>query len=166
MPAHDALVIAAVTKEIEEHSDALASIVAVAARRDALSVRADEPLSLEAAVDRALEIAPQVGVRSANFDAMQALAVSAGRLPDPELVVGIDNLPVTGADAYSRTRDFMTMRKVGVMQEFPAASKRACNASSPAPRLASPKLSSSKRAWQLRARSHRRGSDARLPKLR
>ena len=90
----------------------------------ALSVRADEPLSLEAAVERALEIAPQVGVRSANFDAMQALAVSAGRLPDPELVVGIDNLPVTGSDAYSTTHDFMTMRKVGVMQEFPAASKR------------------------------------------
>ena len=86
--------------------------------------RADEPLSLEAAVERALETAPLVGARNANVEAMQALTVSAGRLPDPELVVGIDNLPVNGADAYSTTRDFMTMRKVGVMQEFPAASKR------------------------------------------
>lgn len=89
-----------------------------------LSVCAAEPLSLEAAVERALEIAPQVGARTANSEAMQALAMSAGRLPDPELVVGIDNLPITGADAYSTTRDFMTMRKVGVMQEFPAAAKR------------------------------------------
>jgi outer membrane protein TolC len=55
---------------------------------------------------------------------MQASAVSAGRLPDPQVIVGIDNLPVTGEDAYSTTRDFMTMRKAGLMQEFPAASKR------------------------------------------
>jgi cobalt-zinc-cadmium efflux system outer membrane protein len=85
---------------------------------------AGDPLSLEAAVERALETAPQIGARTANLEAMQALAVSAGRLPDPELVVGIDNLPVNGSDAYSTTRDFMTMRKAGVMQEFPAAAKR------------------------------------------
>jgi outer membrane protein TolC len=89
-----------------------------------LAAHAAEPLSLEEAVERALQIAPQVSARSANLEAMEALSTSAGRLPDPELVVGIDNLPVTGADAYSTTRDFMTMRKVGVMQEFPAASKR------------------------------------------
>lgn len=89
-----------------------------------LCARADEPLSLEAAVERALETAPQVDARTANVEAMQALTVSAGRLPDPELVVGVDNLPVNGAEAYSTTRDSMTMRKVGVMQEFPAATKR------------------------------------------
>jgi outer membrane protein TolC len=89
-----------------------------------LAVHAAEPLSLEEAVGRALEIAPQVSARTANLEAMQAFTLSAGRLPDPELVVGIDNLPVTGADAYSTTSDFMTMRKVGVMQSFPAASKR------------------------------------------
>jgi cobalt-zinc-cadmium efflux system outer membrane protein len=90
-----------------------------------LSARADEqPLSLDAAVARALETAPQVNARAASLEAMRALTVSAGRLPDPELVVGVDNLPVTGPDAYSTTRDFMTMRKVGVMQEFPRAAKR------------------------------------------
>ena len=62
--------------------------------------------------------------RPANLEAMQALTLSAGRLPDPQLVIGVDNLPVTGADAYSTTSDFMTMRKVGVMQAFPAATKR------------------------------------------
>jgi outer membrane protein TolC len=89
-----------------------------------LCAGAAEPLSLEAAVKRALETAPQIGARTANLEAMQALTVGAGRLPDPELVVGVDNLPVNGSDAYSTTRDFMTMRKVGVMQEFPAATKR------------------------------------------
>src|SRR5262245_38035729 len=84
----------------------------------------DEPLSLDAAVERALEIAPQASVGEANLEAMQALAVSAGRLPDPQLLVGIDNLPVTGPDAYSTTSKFMTMRKVVVGQEFPAATKR------------------------------------------
>ncbi len=89
-----------------------------------LGARADEGLSLDAAVRQALERAPQVSAQAANLDAMTALTVSAGRLPDPELIVGIDNLPVTGSDAYSTTRDFMTMRKVGVMQAFPAATKR------------------------------------------
>src|SRR5262245_23480638 len=89
-----------------------------------LQARADEPLSLEAAVERALEIAPQVGAGTANVEGMQASAISAGRLPDPQVIVGIDNLPVTGEDAYSTTSDFMTMRKAGLMQEFPAASKR------------------------------------------
>lgn len=88
-------------------------------------VRADEqPLSLDAAVERALQSAPQVSARAANLEAMRALTVSAGRLPDPEIIVGVDNIPVTGADAYSTTRDFMTMRKVGVMQEFPRGAKR------------------------------------------
>jgi cobalt-zinc-cadmium efflux system outer membrane protein len=84
----------------------------------------EQPLSLDAAVEQALHLAPQLAARTANVDAAQALAEGAGRLPDPELIVGIDNLPVTGADAWSTTRDFMTMRKVGVMQEFPAGAKR------------------------------------------
>jgi cobalt-zinc-cadmium efflux system outer membrane protein len=85
----------------------------------------DQPLlSLDDAVRRALEMAPQVSAQTANLEAMQALTLSAGRLPDPELVIGIDNLPVTGSDAYSMTSDFMTMRKVGVMQEFPSGAKR------------------------------------------
>ncbi|MEJ1962300.1 MAG: hypothetical protein WDO56_12445 [Gammaproteobacteria bacterium] len=89
-----------------------------------LALGADDlPLSLEAAVEQALQIAPQVSARSASIDAAQALTISAGRLPDPALVVGIDNLPVNGPDAYSATADFMTMRKIGVTQEFPRRGK-------------------------------------------
>jgi len=45
-------------------------------------------------------------------------------LPDPVLKVGIDNLPVTGRDRGSLNNDFMTMRRVGVMQEITGADKR------------------------------------------
>ncbi|MGH8237649.1 MAG: TolC family protein, partial [Steroidobacteraceae bacterium] len=83
-----------------------------------------EPLALDAAVEQALQRAPQLTARAESLSAAQSIVVSAGRLPDPELIVGIDNLPVTGGDAYSTTSDFMTMRKVGVMQEFPRARKR------------------------------------------
>jgi outer membrane protein, heavy metal efflux system len=88
------------------------------------SVSADEPLTLEEAVALAQEGAPQLAARQAAVDAASALLISAGRLPDPQLVVGVDNLPVTGADSGSFTRDFMTMRKIGVMQGFPRAQKR------------------------------------------
>jgi cobalt-zinc-cadmium efflux system outer membrane protein len=108
----------------EEHPMFVHRLLLLVLCAAASGARAEEELSLDAAVRRAIQIAPQVSAQAANLDAMKALTISAGRLPDPELIVGIDNLPVTGADAYSTTRDFMTMRKVGVMQEFPAAAKR------------------------------------------
>jgi outer membrane protein, heavy metal efflux system len=82
------------------------------------------PLSLEDAVDQALQETPQVAASAATLEAAHAVAPSAGHLPDPELVTGVDNLPVTTADRYSFTRDFMTMRKIGVLQSFPNGEKR------------------------------------------
>ena len=90
-----------------------------------LTAQASEgALTLDAAIERALRDAPQVLSAQASLESAQDLRTSAGRLPDPELVVGVDNLPVTGPDQYSLTRDFMTMSKVGVMQEIPAGAKR------------------------------------------
>ena len=82
------------------------------------------PLSLEDAVEQALHEAPQVAASAATLDAASAAAPAAGRLPDPELVTGVDNLPINTAERYSFTRDFMTMRKIGVMQSFPSGEKR------------------------------------------
>jgi outer membrane protein TolC len=84
----------------------------------------DRVLTLEQAIDIALSDAPQVAASSAMLEGAQAAAPSAGRLPDPELITGVDNLPIDTADRYSLTRDFMTMRKIGVMQNFPNAAKR------------------------------------------
>ena len=85
---------------------------------------ADDVLSHDRAVEGALTSAPRLSEQQAAIDSAQAQSISAGRLPDPELIVGVDNLPVSGADAYSFDRDFMTMRKIGVMQSFPNARKR------------------------------------------
>jgi len=52
-------------------------------------------------------------------------AVRAGRLPDPQLTAGINNLTVTGRQAFNAAADSMTMRTVGLMQEIPSGAKRA-----------------------------------------
>src|SRR6187549_546286 len=71
---------------------------------------ADAPLGLDEAIQRALGDSPQIVAAQASLEGAQELAPSAGRLPDPEVIVGVDNLPVNTADQYSLTRDFMTMR--------------------------------------------------------
>ena len=49
--------------------------------------------------------------------------VYAGELADPKLIIGIDNIPTDGADRFNLTREFMTMRKIGFMQDFTRAEK-------------------------------------------
>jgi outer membrane protein TolC len=88
-----------------------------------LAVAEDQTLSFDEAVMHALQSAPQIAARTESAAAMRELSVSAGRLPDPALMVGIDNLPVDGPDAWSTTTDFMTMRGISVMQEFPNRKK-------------------------------------------
>jgi outer membrane protein TolC len=68
---------------------------------------------------------PQQTAAAAAVRAAAEAAIAAGELPDPVLRFGLDNLPIEGADRFSIARDFMTMRRVGVMQEMPRAEKRA-----------------------------------------
>ena len=82
------------------------------------------PLSLDEAVHSAEAQAPAIRARQAAAESAQDAIDPAGALPDPQLVAGIDNLPVTGSDAFNVNSDFMTMRKVGLMQEFPRREKR------------------------------------------
>lgn len=89
------------------------------------NVHAESPLALDEAVQIALAESPQLAVPAAALEAATAANISAGRLPDPELIFGVDNLPVEGPERYSLTDDSMTMRKVGVMQTFPNGRKRA-----------------------------------------
>jgi outer membrane protein TolC len=84
----------------------------------------EAPFGLDEAIERALGDSPQIVAAQASLEGAQELAPSAGRLPDPEAIVGVDNLPVNSSDQFSLTRDFMTMRKVGVMQTFPNGAKR------------------------------------------
>jgi outer membrane protein TolC len=82
------------------------------------------PLSLDEAMALAQGEQPLLASQQAAIRAAEEAKIAAAQLPDPKLRAGIINLPVTGPDAWSLTRDFMTMRMIGVMQEFPRADKR------------------------------------------
>lgn len=85
---------------------------------------AEAALTLAEALNIAARESSLLSAQRSAITAAEETAVSARELPDPKLRLGIDNLPVDGPDRYSLTRDFMTMRKIGVMQEFPRAEKR------------------------------------------
>src|SRR5258708_23024428 len=80
-------------------------------------------LSLEDAQHRALERSRQLVAQDSAVRSSREMAVAAGQLPDPVLRMGVDNLPVNGQDQFSVTRDFMTMRRIGVMQELTRSEK-------------------------------------------
>lgn len=88
------------------------------------AVGSDVPLSLDAATQRAAQRAPQVQAQLLRTQAAQHDAVRAGRLPDPRLTAGINNLTVTGAEAFDAAADSMTMRSIGLMQVIPSSAKR------------------------------------------
>lgn len=54
-----------------------------------------EPLTFDAALDKAVRTAPSLQASAAGAEASRSEAVAAGRLPDPTLTVGIDNFPVS-----------------------------------------------------------------------
>lgn len=81
-------------------------------------------LSFDEATRLAHEQAPALQAQRSTLDGAQALLPAAATLPDPRLIVGLDNLPVTGTDRFSTTADFMTMQRIGLMQEVPNTAKR------------------------------------------
>ncbi len=85
---------------------------------------AADPLTLIEAQRIAVDRSQQLLAQGALTAAAREQAVAAGQLPDPVLKFGIDNLPANGSDRGSLTRDFMTMRRIGVMQEIIRSEKR------------------------------------------
>lgn len=83
-------------------------------------------------LDRALQLAQQRSAQLVAEDAAAAsarsMAIAADQLPDPTLTVGLNNLPVTRRDQFSVGRDFMTMRSIGITQEFTRSGKREARA--------------------------------------
>lgn len=82
------------------------------------------PLTLAQAQRVAVERSRQLSAKNHTIAASREMAVAAGQLPDPVLRLGVDNVPVSGADRFSLTSDFMTMRRVGIMQELTRSDKR------------------------------------------
>lgn len=85
---------------------------------------ANTSLTLHDAQQQAVEHSRLLAAKDLAATAATEMALAAGRLPDPVLKIGIDNLPVEGPDRFSVTRDFMTQRRVGLMQDLTRADKR------------------------------------------
>jgi outer membrane protein TolC len=81
-------------------------------------------LSFGNALRLAVERAPMLDAHRSRIEAAGEDAVRAAALPDPRLTLGVSNWPVTGDDAFDFGADFMTMKQIGVMQEFPSRAKR------------------------------------------
>lgn len=93
-----------------------------------LSALAQPTLSLDAALMLAQQRSRQMLAQDALASSSRQMALAVGQLPDPTLKLGVSNLPVTGPDRYSFTNDFMTMRSIGVAQEFTRVGKRKARA--------------------------------------
>jgi cobalt-zinc-cadmium efflux system outer membrane protein len=99
------------------------AVALAAAMLPALTVAA--PLTLTQALDLAVQRSEATRSARASVASASETARAAGQLPDPTLRIGIDNLPVTGGDRLSTTRDSMTMKRIGIGQEWLSAEKRA-----------------------------------------
>ena len=91
----------------------------------ACGLAAAEPLTFDAALQIAVASAPDIAQQGASVEAARSASIAAGRLPDPKLTFGVEDLPVTGPNQWSLSRDDFTMRKVGLMQDIPNGLKRA-----------------------------------------
>lgn len=89
-----------------------------------LSVNAQSMLTIERAQTLAIQKSSQLVASDAMGKAARDMGIAAGQLPDPVLKFGINNLPINGEDRLSLSKDFMTMRSIGLMQEFTRDAKR------------------------------------------
>ena len=94
----------------------------------ATGAQANEVLSFAEALSLAETRSSALTGADYAAQASREMAVAAAQLPDPVATMGISNLPINGPDAWSLTRDFMTMATVGVMQEFTRKDKREARA--------------------------------------
>lgn len=87
-------------------------------------VTAAQALSLDDAVAAATQRAPILLARDATRQARSEELARADALPDPTLIVGVQNFPIGGPDAYALNQDRMTMQRIGISQALPSRAKR------------------------------------------
>lgn len=81
-------------------------------------------LTLDEALRQAERGAPSLAAQAAQVEAARSSAIPAGELPDPKLLLGLQNVPIEGDNRGRFDREPMTMQMVGVMQEVPNRAKR------------------------------------------
>jgi len=136
-------VLLAATSAISAPPDTSRPLGRVAPQAAALHVRdgANEErvpagtVDLDQAISRALSRASLLQAGEARLVSARQEAKRTGQLPDPELMLGIDNLPITGDTAFDFAADDMTMKRIGLRQMVPARGKRAAARSLAARRI-------------------------------
>lgn len=101
-----------------------ATLLVVLFLTSGLATASSALLSFEEALRLATEASASAKASSAAVAASSQAAARAGQLPDPMLKFGIDNLPVSGPDKFRPNADFMTMRRVGIEQQWVSQDKR------------------------------------------
>ena len=101
----------------------LACTAVLCAAFASVSSQAQQGLTLDQALRAAQGRSRQLVAQDSAASASREMAIAAGQRPDPTLKAGINNLPINGPDRFSLTRDFMTMRSIGVAQEITRSDK-------------------------------------------
>ncbi len=81
-------------------------------------------LTFEDALQLAERRSPSLQAEASKLIAATQNAIPAGELPDPKLLLGLQNLPIEGDAAWRPGEDGMTMQMIGLMQEVPNRGKR------------------------------------------
>lgn len=87
------------------------------------ALAAADPLSFDQALRLAAQRSEAARAGRAAASSAAEAARAAGQLPDPMLRAGVDNVPISGSDRFS-SRDSMTMKRIGIGQEWVPAEKR------------------------------------------
>lgn len=85
-------------------------------------------LTLNQALALATSASTSAKAARASVAASEHAAARADQMPDPRLKVGIDNLPVTGPDRFQPGAESMTMRRIGIEQQWVSRNKRQARA--------------------------------------
>ena len=101
-----------------------ALVVALSLLASSSAFAASNGLTLNEALAFATSGSASVKAARASITASEHAAARADQLPDPTLKLGIDNLPVTGPDRFRPNADFMTMRRIGIEQQWVSRGKR------------------------------------------
>lgn len=83
-----------------------------------------EPLTFDAALQRAQHEAPSIRAKALGTEAARSARGAAGALPDPTLGVSVESFPISGPLAFEPHRDDFTMARVSVAQDIPNLAKR------------------------------------------
>ena len=105
-----------------------AALLVLGAWHTASNAQAGPALDFASSLRAAEQHAPMLRARAASTQGAAALQTSAALLPDPKLMLGVADFPVSGPAKGSLTRDNFTMRQIGLSQDVPNLAKRSARA--------------------------------------